>query len=439
MKHLLGILIAAAAGAAGCAGGAWLEGPSDADLPIQPPARGYPTALRPVAASISDEAAAPQSAPARPAPSTAVLPLDPNPPPAAPPKHSQVIDPRPPTPALAVVPPQYQRPPTPTAPALQALPPATPIASSPPSAAAPPQATDEPGLAPIVSASSVRAAAASSADRQPTPVQPPLAVPVAAAPAATTGSVPSSEGRRAEIERLRKEFTAALEADIRERQARNAKDEELPRLEQQLRLAYLLADRLDDAVAAVDSLDPPQQEAYKNLMFGLGVWLSPDEAHRTPLRSAKVLKSLREATADLSMASKLELRNLAFCEKVDSYGWYTEFPRSEFAPKQQVILYVEVENFAAEHKSAAGYETELQGRYEILDASGQIVAERELPLDKEVCRNHRRDYYLWYRIYLPDEIAPGKYRLELSIEDRKAGAKYQGRKFGEGMIEFAIR
>ncbi|HZN35719.1 MAG TPA: hypothetical protein VFB80_17940 [Pirellulaceae bacterium] len=438
MKHLLGILIAAAAGAAGCAGGAWLEGPSDADLPIQPPARGYPTALRPVAASISDEAATPQSAPAGPAPSTAVLPLDPNPPPAAPPKHSQLIDPRPPAPALAVVPPQYQRPPAPTAPALQALPPATPIASSLPSAAAPPQATVEPGLAPIVSASSVRAAAASSADRQPTPLQPPLAA-AAVAPAATSGSVPSSEERRAEIERLRKEFTAALEADIRERQARNAKDEELPRLEQQLRLAYLLADRLDDAVAAVDSLDPPQQEAYKNLMFGLGVWLSPDEAHRTPLRSAKVLKSLREATADLSMASKLELRNLAFCEKVDSYGWYTEFPRSEFAPKQQVILYVEVENFAAEHKSAAGYETELQGRYEILDASGQIVAERELPLDKEVCRNHRRDYYLWYRIYLPDEIAPGKYRLELSIEDRKAGAKYQGRKFGEGMIEFAIR
>ncbi|HEX5102618.1 MAG TPA: hypothetical protein VFV87_02325, partial [Pirellulaceae bacterium] len=133
-----------------------------------------------------------------------------------------------------------------------------------------------------------------------------------------------------------------------------------------------------------------------------------------------------------------ELRNVVFCERVEQFGWYSEFPRNEFRPKQQVILYVEVENFAAERKGQ-GYETELQGSYQIFDAGGRIVAERQLPLDRETCRNFRRDYFLAYPIYLPDAIEPGRYRLELTIEDLKASGDYQGRKFGEGMIEFTIR
>jgi hypothetical protein len=231
----------------------------------------------------------------------------------------------------------------------------------------------------------------------------------------------------------------ALEAEIRQRRGDSTSDEELPRLEQQLRLAYVASGRMEDAVAAIESLDLSQREAYKDLMFGLGVWLSPDEARRASLRSAKVLRSLRDATSDLAAASKLEVRNLVFCERVDHFGWYSEFPRKEFQPKQQVILYAEVDNFAAEQKGPAGYETELQGSYEILDSSGQIVASRQLQLDKEICRNYRRDYFLAYRIYMPDNLPPGRYRLELTVEDLKARSKYQGRKLGDGMIEFTIR
>jgi hypothetical protein len=267
----------------------------------------------------------------------------------------------------------------------------------------------------------------------------------APAPSAPAGNGPklitdgSLDHSRQPADQVQNELIAALEADIRRRGSENPSDEELPRLEQRLRLAYLAAGRLDDAVKEVSSLDAPQREAYKQLLFGLGVWLSPDEARRPPLRSAKVLRSLREATTALAAASKLEVRNLAFCTKVDSFGWYTEFPRYEFLPKQQVILYVEVDNFAAERKSSSAYETELQGSYQIFDSSGHLVAERQLELDKEICRNFRRDYFLRYVMYMPAEIGAGRYRLELTIEDLKARGNYQGRKFGEGMIEFSIR
>lgn len=250
---------------------------------------------------------------------------------------------------------------------------------------------------------------------------------------------PSAAERQAQIDRAWRTLIESLEEDIRQRRTASPPDDELPRREQQLRLAYLGAGKLDEAVTAVESLPASQREAYKHLMFGLGIWLSPDESRRVALRGAKVLRSLREATRELAASSKLEIKNLVFCERVDYYGWYTEFPRYEFQPRQQVILYVEIENFAAEYKPPAGYETELHGSYEILDASGQIVASRQLPPDREVCRNYRRDYFLAYRIYLPDAIAPGRYRLELTIEDLKARSAYQGRKLGEGTIEFTIR
>jgi hypothetical protein len=75
----------------------------------------------------------------------------------------------------------------------------------------------------------------------------------------------------------------------------------------------------------------------------------------------------------------------------------------------------------------------------VFNERGEIVAERQLPLDRETCRNYRRDYFLAYPVYMPENIPPGRYRLELTIEDMKAKSTYQGRKLGEGLIEFSIR
>ncbi len=239
-------------------------------------------------------------------------------------------------------------------------------------------------------------------------------------------------------ETLLPKLIASLQKEIRERTDRKELDQ-VPALQQKLRLMQLVADDTDDAVDQIEQLPPAEREAFKQMMFALTTWLSPDDAKRASLRNAKILRALHEANNRLSAVSKLDLKNLMFCEKVESFGWYTEFPRAEFTPKQQVILYVEVQNFAAEEKSTNAFETELQGSYQIFDGSGNIVDERQLPLDREVCRNYRRDYFLAYRIYLPSELAAGRYRLELTIEDLKAKNDFKGRKQGEAMIEFAIK
>jgi hypothetical protein len=436
----LAMLGVAVAFSAGCAGGAWLESPLDAESPLEVPKHGYPTAIRASLSDLDSPASLPYVPSPVTAPAVAVAPAAETPAPADNAASQRAARQQPQLTPLAVIPSQYVHAQVPTASAN--IP-----ASVAPSVATEPHAissnlASQWPLAPIASAD-LAAISHTSAASWPLPApagasSSSVISPTATAAHAATGHIETASGT-VQLEHAQSALIESLQNEIRTRREANSKDDELPRLEQQLRLVYLAAGRFDDAVAAVESLDASQREAYKNLMFGLGVWLSPDEARRSALRGAKVLHSLRDASSELASGSKLELRNLVFCERVDHFGWYSEFPKNEFQPKQQVILYAEVENFAAEKKGPAGFETELNGSYEILDSSGQIVASRKLQPDKEICRNYRRDYFLAYRIYMPDGISPGRYRLELTVEDLKAGSKYQGRKLGDGTIEFTVR
>ncbi len=314
-------------------------------------------------------------------------------------------------------------------------------------------------------------AAAAPALVHPTPEHP-VAVTSAegtlAGPPATTvekKKEPTAAERLTALIKQRSEFLSALKAEVNRRRTSAGDDEELTRLEKELRLVQLAGEQPEEAVAQIEALDGPEREAFVHMLMGLATWMNADEARRPTLRNAKIVREIRDAAAELAAASKLDVRNLAFCEKVESYGWYTEFSRSQFKPKQQVILYAEVENFSAQRIADDSFETELQGSYQIFDSRGNLVDERELPLDKEVCRNYRRDYFLTYLIYLPDGLSSGSYRLELTIEDKKGSAghqepenrrgtkaiedqhlkspssasSYKGRKLGTGTIEFSVK
>jgi hypothetical protein len=154
-----------------------------------------------------------------------------------------------------------------------------------------------------------------------------------------------------------------------------------------------------------------------------------------PVRSRHwsiVMNSQREATNHLAAASNLEVKSLAFCTEVERYGVVTKFPKTQFQADQEVLLYCEIENVAAE-KVRNGFETQLQGSYEIMDSQGRKIADQLLPMEPELCQNHRRDYFIVYKIYMPPQIAIGNYQLRLTIEDMKA------RKFGQSQLEFSIK
>jgi len=221
-----------------------------------------------------------------------------------------------------------------------------------------------------------------------------------------------------------------------QRLERVAADRRLPEEERtlaqlRLRMLYLVAGRKSDALERIEELSPEEQEVWSNTLFGLADYMKLDDV---PLerRHRLALTSFKRVMAQLEKASPLELRNLEFIQSVDSFGQFKPFPTREFRPQQEVLLYMEIDNFTS-RESGGSFETVLQCNYEIYDQAGRRVDARQFPEVKDQCRVRRRDFYVPYRIYMPENVEPGNYRMELTVRDAAAD------KFGQASIEFKIR
>lgn len=199
-----------------------------------------------------------------------------------------------------------------------------------------------------------------------------------------------------------------------------------------LRMLYVAARKLDEALEPIDGLSDQENLFLRHQMQAMFEASNPDAM---PVRSrhlSLVMNSQRLATNHLASVSNLEVRSTAFCTEVERYGVVTKFPKYQFSPDQEVLLYCEIENVAAK-EVRDGFETQLQGSYEIVDSTGKRIAEQILPMEPDICQNHRRDYFIVYKIYMPQQISPGQYKLRLTVEDMNA------RKFGQSTLDFQIK
>lgn len=209
-------------------------------------------------------------------------------------------------------------------------------------------------------------------------------------------------------------------------------DDEKARMQATLRIVDLLEGRKETALEPVLEYDEDLRQYLTHQLQTLSVMLDPAGIPIPERRAAVALRSLRTAERFLSNHSQLDLENVSFCEAVNGYGDISEFPSNTFAADQRTLLYVEIRNMT-EQENGDGFETELQGSYEIFDATGHRVANRTLPLERGRCSNFRRDYYIAYLIYMPQRIQAGEHTLQLTIEDLK------GKKFGQATVAFTLR
>jgi len=197
-----------------------------------------------------------------------------------------------------------------------------------------------------------------------------------------------------------------------------------------LRLMYLLLDRPEDALRPIDGISAAQQDFWTAEMYGLAEYLDHEGNPDAERRAAAARHHLLQATSKLGELSALRVRNLAFCDRVTSYGIYNQFETNEFEAQQRVLLYAEVENFKSK-ETDEGYVTSLRSSYEIFDSRNQRIAEHDFSTTEETCLNPRRDFFMRYFVTLPKEIySGGRYTLKLTIEDTI------GHKIGQADIEF---
>jgi hypothetical protein len=217
----------------------------------------------------------------------------------------------------------------------------------------------------------------------------------------------------------------------------------------------LLADEdPEQALSALENFDDQELEFWRQTVLGMGVLLDSDSISRRQDRVERATEHLHQGLDSLSTQCRLQVRNLAFCTKINGFGDFVECHPAEIKPDAQLLLYVEVENYQAEPLTAgrsqanwiAGtqrrgettegttkYATELHGHYDIYDANQNRIEVRNLPVARDECRNRRRDYFIPYQIYLPRSLAPGAYTLDLTIEDKKSN------KIGNAILDFHVR
>jgi hypothetical protein len=130
--------------------------------------------------------------------------------------------------------------------------------------------------------------------------------------------------------------------------------------------------------------------------------------------------------------SMLVVRNLTFCTEVQGYGKVKRVEKDEFKPNQETLLYAEVNYFTSE-STPRGYYTSLKSSYRIFDADGRRIDEHSYAPTEDYCQNRRHDFFIGYRVRLPQAMNPGKYHLVLTIEDQ------QSHKLGQAEIEFEIK
>ncbi|MDZ4686472.1 MAG: hypothetical protein SH850_15490 [Planctomycetaceae bacterium] len=238
------------------------------------------------------------------------------------------------------------------------------------------------------------------------------------APLVPTSATPSSEWRQ-ELDRT----TAYLEQEVAALKPGSTPESQSAFLRKHvaLRMLYLMGDHQERALTAIPGLPPAEQEFWQQLFWGVSNALDSDHIPNPKDRATQAISQLNSAIRRLQEQADLQIRNVSFCRQIQYFGNYERFPRDEFRPGQEVLLYAEIDNFKSEPTADGQYRTLLRSTLELLSPSGELRKVIEFPATEDLCRNYRRDYFHNYQFVIPERLPLGPHTLKLTVFDELSG------------------
>lgn len=115
------------------------------------------------------------------------------------------------------------------------------------------------------------------------------------------------------------------------------------------------------------------------------------------------------------------VNNACFATRVRGWGNVERFPSTTFRPGQEVIVYFELDRLKI-RSTADGHTTGIDSSFRLLDGTGQRVGQWSFEPIVETCPSPRRDYFVRYFLRIPEDVKPGRHRLEWSVTDTVATA-----------------
>ncbi|MGE5755730.1 MAG: hypothetical protein ACM35G_08450 [Planctomycetaceae bacterium] len=167
----------------------------------------------------------------------------------------------------------------------------------------------------------------------------------------------------------------------------------------------------------LDWLGEPASEADSGPLWRTVVAaLAESEAAEERTRA----EDIRWVVRAIEDQAPLEITDLRLCRKVNGFGSFEPIDPSACKPGQAVIIYCEMSGLRYEPVDQM-FRSKLSSRVEIVSGQGGESVWKEERTAEDLCRRRRRDYYVCYKIYLPDRLAPGSHELRLIQEDLVAG------------------
>jgi len=148
-----------------------------------------------------------------------------------------------------------------------------------------------------------------------------------------------------------------------------------------------------------------------------------------------MMGSVRDLLDHLDDTPPLTLATMALCYSVDGFGMFEAFPDLVFLAQegQQVLVYLEVENFTSEMNESGEWLTKLSQRLEIYDDASGVrawVVDWQPAVDRTTTK--RNDFFTTQQITLPERLSIGRYHLKVTMRDELNDAE------AEASVEFEI-
>jgi len=199
-----------------------------------------------------------------------------------------------------------------------------------------------------------------------------------------------------------------------------------------LRMLYLVAGRSAESVRVIESLPAEEQEFWQSLMLAVNQYRDASDEDARADEFSAALNHLRTASRRLQPLSRLQIRRLTLCERIDGFGNVTEYPTTDFDPGQRVLIYAEIQNFRSQLTAEGFYQSEFAALIEFLrDGDGEILETIRLPQIMDRCDVERTDFYQSFELTVP--ALAGKYTVRLKLRDQLS------LQTTEAQLEFNVR
>lgn len=160
-------------------------------------------------------------------------------------------------------------------------------------------------------------------------------------------------------------------------------------------------------------------ESFQQFFQEMGAGLkSQEEAEQIMLEAVTMLRE--------KLTGSLAIPTAALCYRVDGFGIYDPFPKSSFLAdsEQQVIVYLEIDDFTSELNPQGKWKTELSQLLTIYSDDGLIVwGGRDWEMAVDVSQQKRTDFFTIQVVTFPDALGVGIYTLKIRIRDEHSGAE----------------